>query len=216
MIMTNVKADRSLAELSLGELTHAVSNCERIVKTSVPLAYSKHTSRFLSVWLFSLPLVLVETLGWRLVPAVAIISWALLSIEEVGNTIEDPFNMPHYISRTAGSLSMPFCDMHPYDDELKLERSFRNIRGDVMDPSPAVSPAFFEAQRGDEDWHELMQEEPSSSWAIPVFQDDDYDVTSFHRNSGWFALVGLPSCRIFSHIVCPRCIDVSCNHHPRC
>jgi hypothetical protein len=47
-----------------------------------------------SVWCFSLPLVLVEAMGWRMVPVVAGACWALLSIEEVGNIIEDPFNMP--------------------------------------------------------------------------------------------------------------------------
>jgi predicted membrane chloride channel (bestrophin family) len=83
MIMTNVKADRSLSEKSIESLTMTLSNCERIVKTSIPLSYSKHTSRFLSVWCFSLPLVLIEQLSWRMIPAVTIICWALLSIEEV-------------------------------------------------------------------------------------------------------------------------------------
>ena len=83
MIMANVKADRSLSEKSIESLTMTLSNCERIVKTSIPLSYSKHTSRFLSVWCFSLPLVLIEQLSWRMIPTVTIICWALLSIEEV-------------------------------------------------------------------------------------------------------------------------------------
>ncbi len=47
-----------------------------------------------SVWCFSLPLVLVDAMGWRMVPVVAVSCWALLATEEVGNIIEDPFNMP--------------------------------------------------------------------------------------------------------------------------
>lgn len=88
-----------------------MSDCERLVKTSVPLAYSKHTSRFLSVWLFSLPLVLVEALGWRLIPPVAVISWALLSIEEVRRACACPSactHMPayaHACTHVQGSVS---------------------------------------------------------------------------------------------------------------
>ena len=46
------------------------------------------------MWSFSLPLVLVGKLGATMIPCVAVICWALLCIEEVGNMIEDPFNMP--------------------------------------------------------------------------------------------------------------------------
>ena len=138
----------------------------------------------------------------------------------MGNTIEDPFNMPHYIRRTsrAGPLStlLPFFTAHPYEDELNLERSFKNIRGDIMDPAPAFDAAFFTQQRAGVPAppapglvhqlehaqpgmvHQLEQaqrlglathshtltEEPSSSGAIAVFPDDDYDVTTFHRFSG--------------------------------
>ena len=38
------------------------SSCAALTCSSHGRAYSKHTSRFLSVWLFSLPLVLVETM----------------------------------------------------------------------------------------------------------------------------------------------------------
>ncbi len=57
--------------------------CERIVKSSVPTSYSRHTSRFLSMWCFTLPLVLVHSLKWKMIPAVAIMCWMLFIIEEV-------------------------------------------------------------------------------------------------------------------------------------
>ena len=41
-----------------------------------------------SVWCFTLPLSLVESLQWRMIPAVVIICWALFVIEEVGHLIE--------------------------------------------------------------------------------------------------------------------------------
>lgn len=181
MIMSNVKADRSLSDKCIESLTANIGNCERIVKTSIPLAYSKHTSRFLSVWCFSLPLVLVEQLGWRMIPSVAVICWALLCIEEVGNIIEDPFNMPFLFKDQ---------ETGEYHDELKLERSFINIRGDVLDTSPAA--AAFTADDG-ELGHGLEEEEDEmrnagrgGNLAIPrgsdLFGDfTDYDVASFHR-----------------------------------
>lgn len=125
LIMGDIKANRANAEKCLEALTATISNCERIVKTTVPQAYSVHTSRFLSVWSFSLPLVLVGSMGCKMIPCVTAICWALLCIEEVGNTIEDPFNMPFLFKGP------------PYRDELKLERSFKNIRGDIFDRSPA-------------------------------------------------------------------------------
>ena len=173
MIMTNVKADIGLSQICLQSVSDTISSCERIVKTSVPLAYSKHTSRFLSVFLFSLPLVLVESLGWRTIPVVAVIGWALLSIEEVGNSIEDPFNMPHYIAQAHSQLNPFSQDYDDYVDELKLERSFKNIRADVMDRSPYFVDETVVAH----------QDETAVSWAVPVFDDDDYDVTLFHRAS---------------------------------
>ena len=153
MIMSDIKSSRKTCDEAVSSLTATISNCERIVKTSVPEAYSKHTSRFLSVWCFTLPLALVSPLGWRMIPCVAITSWALLAIEEVGNTIEDPFNMP---SRAG------------LGDELKLERSFRNIRGDVMDRSPALGGLLAHDSRTD----------ACFSDAFLCFTD--YDLGAFH------------------------------------
>jgi len=45
LMMADIKANRALAEKCLESLTATISNSERIVKTSVPQAYSKHTSR---------------------------------------------------------------------------------------------------------------------------------------------------------------------------
>jgi hypothetical protein len=71
---------------------------------------------------------------------------------QVGNIIEDPFNMPFLFGKKEAG-------QHHDNDELKLERSFINIRGDIMDPSPASIP--------------LASEE------------EDYDVARFHRPRVW-------------------------------
>jgi ion channel-forming bestrophin family protein len=119
--------ERLQAETMLMGMVEAIGGCERIVKTTVPESYSRHTSRFLSVWCFTLPIVLVDMLHWRMIPLVIVISWALYVIEEVGHLIEDPFNM--VFSGT---------------DELKLAQSFPGMRLDVMERLPAKERSLLE------------------------------------------------------------------------
>lgn len=73
-------------------LSTQLASCERIVKQPVPVAYSRHTSRFLSIYILTLPLALIPILGWYAVPVVAAVYWSFVSIQEIGHFIEDPFN----------------------------------------------------------------------------------------------------------------------------
>jgi ion channel-forming bestrophin family protein len=73
-------------------LSSQLAACERIVKQPVPLSYSRHTSRFLTVYLLTLPLTLIPLLGWLSVPTMLAIGWSFLSVQEIGHFIEDPFN----------------------------------------------------------------------------------------------------------------------------
>merc|ERR1711916_323410 len=61
--------------------------------TPVPLSYSRHTSRFLTLYVFSLPFVMAPTLHLLTPVFTCLITWALSSIEEIGHFIEDPFNV---------------------------------------------------------------------------------------------------------------------------
>lgn len=72
-------------------LGSAMAACERIVKQPVPLSYSRHTSRFLTFFLASLPLILIPSLGWITVPTMTAIAWAVLSVQEISHYIENPF-----------------------------------------------------------------------------------------------------------------------------
>lgn len=95
-------AVRVSMEEDITTLVDVMGACERIVKTPVPLAYSRHTSRFLSVYAFTLPLILVDKEGLMVVFSVLMITWALFGIEEIGHMIEDPF--------TPKSFSLPLRD----------------------------------------------------------------------------------------------------------
>ena len=85
----------SITHLYLAErlhnLTDTMGACERILKTPMPLSYTRHTSRFLVLWLGLLPLALIPQLGAVTVPAVALISVLLLGIDEIGVNLEEPF-----------------------------------------------------------------------------------------------------------------------------
>lgn len=69
-------------------LTTQVGTTERIVKQPIPLAYSRHTSRFLSLYLFTLPFALLPTSKLLTIPIVTAICWAFISILEIGHFIE--------------------------------------------------------------------------------------------------------------------------------
>ncbi|MGD1716363.1 bestrophin family protein [Dapis sp. BLCC M172] len=65
--------------------------CERIVNTPIPLAYAIHIKHLLLFYCFGLPFQMVAQLSWMTIPAVGVISFALLGIETIGLEIEDPF-----------------------------------------------------------------------------------------------------------------------------
>ena len=64
---------------------------ERINATPLPFIYVAHLRIFILVYLFFLPLVLVETWGWLTVAVIAVISWALLGVEAASCECERPF-----------------------------------------------------------------------------------------------------------------------------
>lgn len=75
-----------------------LGSSERLLTSPVPLFYSRHTARFLSVWLLLLPLGLYDTFGdsWNhigLIPATAILSVFLFGIEELATQLEEPFTI---------------------------------------------------------------------------------------------------------------------------
>ena len=75
------------------KLVDVVGACGRIMRTPLPLSYSRHTSRFLSIWSFTLPFVLIDAVGYlATVPATAVLCWMLFGIEDIGHQIEQPFS----------------------------------------------------------------------------------------------------------------------------
>ncbi|HLO51726.1 MAG TPA: bestrophin family ion channel [Kamptonema sp.] len=72
-------------------MVDALGGCERILKTPIPLAYAIHLKQLLLLYCLSLPFQLVEDLGWGTGLVVALVSFTLFGIEEIGIEIENPF-----------------------------------------------------------------------------------------------------------------------------
>ena len=116
----------------IAEYANVYGACERITKSAVPKSYSSHTSRMLTVWCGTLPFALVHSLRWRTIPAIAIVCWMFFTIEEVGHSIEDPFNLHAVSVRFSGS-----------EDVLRIEASLNVLRGDVMERIPATDAMVY-------------------------------------------------------------------------
>mmetsp|Transcript_14551 Transcript_14551/g.34571 ORF Transcript_14551/g.34571 Transcript_14551/m.34571 type:complete len:293 (+) Transcript_14551:653-1531(+) len=74
-------------------LEGSLTDCERILKTPIPLGYTRQTSRFLIVYLTFLPFALWDVAAWGLVPISAATAFFLLGIDEIGVQIEEPFSI---------------------------------------------------------------------------------------------------------------------------
>jgi putative membrane protein len=163
VLAANVQAARLHMERQLEVISNCYGASERIVRSNVPASYSRHTSRFLSIWCFTLPLALVGSLQWVTVPVVALICWSLFIIEEVGHFVEDPFNAHMYIPPSEDGQ----------EDMLIIEGSQGSLREDALDrnPGPATRVAAVPRYAGDEldydvaEFHEEWKEAAASGAA---------------------------------------------------
>ncbi len=84
-------AQRFRIDENLTAFEDYVGACERILRTPIPVSYTRHTSRFLVLWLFFLPFTMWSPCGWATIPSAVILAFVLLGIEEIGVQIEEPF-----------------------------------------------------------------------------------------------------------------------------
>jgi putative membrane protein len=75
----------------LDTMVDVLGACERILKTPIPLAYTIHLKQLVLVYCLTLPFQFVDELIWMTAPIVALVSFTILGIEEIGIEIEDPF-----------------------------------------------------------------------------------------------------------------------------
>jgi ion channel-forming bestrophin family protein len=104
----------------LNLLVDNLGGCERILKTPIPLAYTIHLKQLLLLYCLTLPFQLVSELGWWTGAIVALISFTLFGIEEIGIEIENPFG----------------CDPNDLPLDAICETMLRNVE-DLMTLSPS-------------------------------------------------------------------------------
>lgn len=75
----------------LNNMVEGLSSCERISTTPLPIAYRIYLKRLILIYCVGLPFNLIEKMQWWAIPVVAIVSFILLGLEEVGKELENPF-----------------------------------------------------------------------------------------------------------------------------
>jgi len=95
-------------EESLGEISRILSDCEKIKCTPLPLSYSRHSSRFFTLFSFTLPFSLVkDTTPLLIAPVVVGMSWVLFATDEIGHVIEEPFGSGLEQEEADSTFKMP-------------------------------------------------------------------------------------------------------------
>ncbi|RYY21960.1 MAG: hypothetical protein EOO04_17005 [Chitinophagaceae bacterium] len=97
----------------LTSFTDICGACERIKNTPIPYSYSAFIKKFFFVYIMTLPFGYVFTLGYWLIPVVAIVFYVLASLELIAEEIEDPFGKD--------------------SNDLPMERMAENIRKHVAE-----------------------------------------------------------------------------------
>ncbi|KAJ3723452.1 Bestrophin, RFP-TM, chloride channel-domain-containing protein [Lentinula guzmanii] len=64
---------------------------ERIANTPIPISYGIHLKQCVTLYLFALPLTLVNDLGWMTIPIVTVVAFTFMGIEGIADEIEMPF-----------------------------------------------------------------------------------------------------------------------------
>jgi len=126
----------TLLESQLSDVVSSLAKCEMMLRTPIPLGYTRYSVRFLWIWLSLLPLALVNKFAefgigtwWEdkpqpvLVVAMLFIGFIFSSIEDIAVQIEEPFGvLPlelhlRWLAREAGQVE----GMNRYVDRMREE-----------------------------------------------------------------------------------------------
>jgi len=141
----------------IDKLTDTVGQCERIHQTAVPLNYARHSLRSLSLWLLTLPFTLVKDLGLLTIPAMAVTSWVLFGVYQIGYSIEDPFQgslrlsilcdgIRHDVLGESGERESAFCSSGHKSNKEKKHKTCLDDH-DVADIDKVEFDEFFASTR---------------------------------------------------------------------
>lgn len=96
----SVSEPKSLLETdkSIIVLMECTSMCEQIYSSPVPLIYTRHTARCLSLWALLLPFALYSAFSgvgefWGVLPASVVMAFFLFGVDELAMQLEEPFSI---------------------------------------------------------------------------------------------------------------------------
>ena len=99
---------------------------------------SRHTSRFLVLYVSTLPLVLVGSLRWITLPVMATVCWALFGILEIGNLVEEPFGA---ITDAAATPLLPLTEVcRTIRRDVRAVAQYAQLGREYMVPTIQVRP----------------------------------------------------------------------------
>ena len=72
--------------------------CQRLYSTPIPLLYTAHALKFLTIWMSLMPFALYDTFegSWNhiaMLPTIAILAFLFFGIEEIAVSLEEPFSI---------------------------------------------------------------------------------------------------------------------------
>lgn len=108
-------AQKRSMDVNITNFSDCIGGCERILRTPIPLSYTRHTSRFLILWLTFVPFTLWDTCGWATIFYAGITAFLLLGIEEIGVSIEEPFSILP-LETISATIERNITGMMTYDD----------------------------------------------------------------------------------------------------
>lgn len=98
-------------------LVDQMTSMERVANTPIPAPYGIHLKQCVTLYLFALPLTLINDLGWSTIPIVTVVAFTLMGIEGIADEIEMPFgNDPHDLPLDT------YCDDLREEIEFMIER----------------------------------------------------------------------------------------------
>lgn len=77
----------------ISSLTEVCGACERIKNTPIPLSYSSFIKKFIFIYVLTLPVGFVFSMGYFVIAAVPFIFYVMASLELIAESIEDPFGL---------------------------------------------------------------------------------------------------------------------------
>ncbi|KAH7128447.1 membrane protein [Dendryphion nanum] len=76
---------------NMQSLNEILAHSDRVLNTPLPLAYSIAIAQITWIYLITLPVQLVNLLGYTAIPVSAVSAYIILGIHAIGNEIENPF-----------------------------------------------------------------------------------------------------------------------------